>query len=327
MRIKLSLLILLTFITVIISLLSGSVKLTPRQVVDALLNPACSSYSMIIWQIRLPRTLIALMVGAGLALSGAILQAILCNPLAEPYTLGISGGASLGVAIFILFGSQWGFFLLPLGGWAGAIFSILIVSLLAYHKGFSTTSLILSGIIINFLFSSLVLFLFAIFKPYEIQKVLLWLMGDLSPADVKLVNIGMVIIIPAIVLSLVSFRIIDVLTLGEEKSYSLGVNVKRQRMILYLLASTIAGTCVALSGMIGFVGLLIPHMVRKFFGYAHKWVLPASIFTGAVFLTLADSLARVLIAPIELPVGVLTALIGSMFLLLVLIFGKEWRIG
>jgi iron complex transport system permease protein len=326
MKIKFSILILLLFVSVIASLKCGSVDIRWGEIYSAIIQKSHTQQSAIIWQIRIPRTVLALIVGAGLALSGAILQSVLINPLAEPYTLGISGGASFGVAICILFFPTSHYFL-PLGGWMGGIFSILLVSLLAYRKGFTTTSLILAGIIINFLFSSLVLFLFAIFKPDEIQKILLWLMGDLSSTSIVLLKVSLIIIIPAACLSLIFFRNLDILILGDEKAHSLGLNVKKQRILFYFLASTIAGTCISLSGMIGFVGLLVPHLVRKFFGYSNKWVLPASLVTGGVFLTLADTLSRILISPLELPVGVLTALMGSIFLLLVLIIGKEWKIG
>ncbi|MDP8233987.1 MAG: iron ABC transporter permease [Candidatus Saelkia tenebricola] len=331
-KIKIFALIVILIIVFFLALKIGVVDLSWGQIYSAIIsvikgvNEESLCFS-IIREIRLPRVLIALIVGAGLAVSGAIFQSVLRNPLAEPYTLGVSGGACLGVALVTVLGGYKLFFLLPLAGWLGAGMSVFIVYFLAVRRGFSTISLILSGIVINFLFSSFVLILFAFLKPSQVQSMILWLMGDLSGANFNSVKIGYVVIIPCLIISIVFTKRLDILGLGDEKAYSLGLDAKRNKKYFYLLASTITGTCIALSGVIGFVGLLIPHLMRRFFGIPNKMVLIASSLAGAVFLLLSDTIARSIISPQELPVGVITGLIGGVFFLLLLVLGREWKIG
>lgn len=328
MKIKIFILILLLLFAVLFSIKMGEVEISWIKILNTLTFKETSSIlRAIIIDVRLPRILIALIAGSGLAVSGAIFQSVLRNPLAEPYTLGVAGGACLGVALANLLLGYKINYLFPLAGWLGAIFSIFIVYFLSQRKGFSTVSLILSGIIINFLFSSMVLLLFAFLKPEEVHAIMLWLMGDLSGADFIFVKIGYIIILPCILITIFLARNLDIISLGDEKAYSLGLNVLRSKKYFYFLASTITGTCIAVSGVIGFVGLLMPHLMRRFFGASNTKVIFTSTISGSVFLLLSDTLARTVISPLELPVGVITGLVGGIFFLSILILGKEFRFG
>ncbi|MDP8217023.1 MAG: iron ABC transporter permease [Candidatus Kaelpia imicola] len=328
MKIKILIIVILLLTIVVFSLKSGEVEVSWQKIFKIItVDYGSGVESSIVRDIRLPRILIALIVGAGLAVSGAVFQSILRNPLAEPYTLGISGGACFGVALAsLLLGFRFSF-LIPCAGWLGALAAVFIVYLLSLRRNFTTISLILSGIVINFLFSSLVLVLFAFIEPNRVQSMILWLMGDLSSSNFNLVKIGCSIILPAILIIILLSRRLDILSLGDEKAYSLGLNVKREKQYFYILASLITGTAIVLSGVVGFVGLLIPHLMRRFFGTLNRGVLISSALSGAAFLLLADTFARVVISPLELPVGVITGLVGGVFFLMVLILGKEFKIG
>ncbi|MDP8253944.1 MAG: iron ABC transporter permease [Candidatus Kaelpia aquatica] len=328
MKIKILIIVILLSIITIFSLKLGEVEVSWQEIFKVITADYDSGIeSSIVRDIRLPRILIALIVGAGLAVSGGVFQSVLRNPLAEPYTLGISGGACFGVALASLFlGSKFSF-LIPPAGWLGALAAVFIVYFLSLRRNFTTISLILSGIVINFLFSSLVLVLFAFIKPNRVQSMILWLMGDLSSSNFNLVKIGYFVILPAIVIIVLLSRKLDILSLGDEKAHSLGLNVKKQKQCFYILASLITGTAIVLSGVVGFIGLLIPHLMRRFFGTLNRGVLIASALSGAAFLLLADTFARVIISPLELPVGVVTGLVGGVFFLVILILGKEFKVG
>ena len=328
MKIKAFLILLLLLIIVIFSLKSGEVKISYQEIFKILFSDRTGGInSSVIVDIRLPRVLIALIVGAGLAVSGAVFQSILRNPLAEPYTLGISGGACFGVALAnLILGFKFSF-LIPLAGWLGALAAVLIVYLLSLRRNFTTISLILSGVVINFLFSSLVLVMFAFIRSNRVQSMMLWLMGDLSSSSLSSVKIGYAIILPAILIVVLLSRRLDILSLGDEKAHSLGVDVKKYKKVFYILASIITGTAIALSGVVGFIGLLIPHLMRKIFGTLNRTVIVLSTLSGAAFLLLADTFARIIISPLELPVGVVTGLVGGVFFIAVLILGKEFKVG
>jgi len=280
--------------------------------------------SKIIYEVRLPRILGALLVGLGLAVAGAVLQAILRNPLAEPYTLGISGGAVLGVALCLIVPflavTKFSF---PLMAFLGALVSVIIVYVITSRHRFSVSSLVLSGVILSFICSSLVLLIFSVSKPTEIQSMLFFLMGSFATIDYPIIK---VITIPLIagVLTLVFFsRDIDVLTLGDEKASHLGIAPHRVRAFLFIITSVITGCCVAVSGMIGFVGLMIPHIMRSIVGPKSRNLFIASALSGAIFLVVSDTLARSVIAPAELPVGVITGIVGGVFFIGMLINAKN----
>ncbi|MBN1545114.1 MAG: iron ABC transporter permease [Syntrophaceae bacterium] len=273
----------------------------------------------ILFSIRLPRILFAAIVGAALSLSGVIFQALLRNPLADPYILGISGGAALGAIIGIIIGA--GFFPMGIPGLAflGALITIILVFGVAGSKSHrSGNTLLLTGVIINAFFSALIMFLVSISSSDRLQSVLFWLMGNLSLAESHDVMWAGLIVAAGFVIIYYHARPLNLLILGEETAMQLGVDAKRSQQILLVTASLVTAVAVSLSGTIGFIGLVIPHLLRLLLGADHRLLLPASALFGATFLVVADTLARTVMAPVELPVGVITALCGAPYFLYLL---------
>jgi len=318
-------LIALIGISFVVSNLVGGSRLETAKALYYLFHPSSSGIERdIIWQIRFPRVILGLLVGAGLAACGMVFQALLRNPLAEPYTLGVSGGAALGVTIGVVSSVSGNY--LPFLAFAGSAISIFLVYTIASKKQFSNPTLILGGVILSFLFSSLVLLIFSISKAEDVHGILLWLMGDLSSSPLSLIKIVPFFIIPGLALFFFLSKELNILTLGEEKARHLGVNSQRLKKILFITASCITGACVAASGIIGFVGLIVPHFMRKVVGVNHRLLLPASCIAGAAFLIFCDTLARSTIRPLELPVGVITGIFGGVFFLSFLLKSKRWEI-
>jgi len=319
------LLIVILGISFIVAILLGGSNLEFSKAMYYLFHPGSSGIERdIIWQIRFPRIILGLLVGAGLACCGAVFQGLLRNPLAGPYTLGVSGGAALGATLGII--SAVSAIYLPLFAFAGGAVSIFLVYIIACRRKFSNPTLILGGVILSFLFSSLVLLIFAVSRAEDVHGMILWLMGDLSSAESSLIKIIPFFIFPAIGLLLIFSRDLNILTLGEEKALHLGVDSKLVKKILFIAASCVTGACVAASGIIGFVGLIIPHFMRRFVGVDHRLLLPASCIAGAAFLIFCDTLARIIIRPLELPVGVITGIFGGIFFLCFLLNSKRWRV-
>ena len=316
---RLVFLILLVFLlaAIALGLFTGGMQLPLREIVQALLNPGSDGIAgTLVWELRLPRIFMAGMVGSALAVCGVVFQAILRNPLAEPYTLGVSGGGALGAVIAILLGISG----LPmvLICFAGCCLSIGAVLGAASLKGFSNSMLILAGIIMSFLFSSVVMFIFAVASSREVHSSILWLMGSLSAPPAGALK--MLLIILPVMLCLPFFaRDLDLLSLGDEPSYHLGLDAKRTKTYLLLSASLITGVCVALSGIIAFIGLVIPHAVRGMTGADHHSLVPCSMLAGAGFLILSDTLSQIIIRPLELPVGVITGMVGGLFFVVYLL--------
>jgi iron complex transport system permease protein len=206
---------------------------------------------------------------------------------------------------------------MPLCAFLGTLFSISAVYTAAARRSFSNTALILSGVILGFLFASLVLLVYSISSPSKVYSTMLWLMGDLAGTDTHLLQIAASLIPAGTVVLLLFSGNLDLLALGEEKAFLLGMNTSLTRKTLFVVASLITGTCVAVSGVIGFIGLMIPHLLRRVTGPGHRVLLPASALGGAIFLPLCDTIARTVIAPVELPVGVITGIIGALFFLIV----------
>jgi iron complex transport system permease protein len=273
----------------------------------------------IFFAIRLPRILFAAMVGAALSLSGVIFQALLRNPMADPYILGISGGAALGAVIGIITGA--GFVTLGIPGLAflGALMTIILVFGVAGQRGRrSGNTLLLTGVIINAFFSALIMFLVSTSSSDHLHSVLFWLMGDLSLAESRDVLWGAMVLAVGFIILYYHARPLNLLILGEETAMQLGVDAKRTQQILLVTASFITAVAVSFSGTIGFIGLVIPHLLRLMLGSDHRLLLPASALFGATFLIMADTLARTVMAPAELPVGVVTALCGAPYFLYLL---------
>jgi len=311
-------LVVILLASIFLSLMLGGSRLALSGVLYALLHPSVPGADRtIVWDIRIPRTILGLLIGAGLALSGCVFQGMLRNPLADPYTLGISGGAALGASMGIILGFEkfLGYYGLPLCAFAGALVSIFLIYALAVRKNCTVTTLVLVGVVLSFLFSSVVTLLLSVARPEKMNFTILWLMGDLSSAEPKIILPVAVFVLSGIAVTLLFSRDIDVLSLGEEKAGHLGVDVNFVRRILFLSSSLVTGACVASAGIIGFVGLMVPHFIRGFTGPAHERLLPASAIGGAALLILCDTLGRTVISPLELPVGVITGIFGGLFFL------------
>ncbi|MCL1985781.1 MAG: iron ABC transporter permease [Betaproteobacteria bacterium] len=276
----------------------------------------------IFWRLRLPRTLAAFLAGAGLSISGMVFQALLRNPLATPFTLGVSSGAALGASVSFRLGTFLPFFssLGSLGAaLAGGLLSMLLVYLITRARGgFSTLSMLLAGVIINFFFSSLIMLTQYLSDTRDSLRIMHWLMGSLAGLEVfRIADLAFVVIAGALIIRHFSMEI-DLLAAGEELAASRGVQTVRAKISIFAAASIIVGTVVSLTGPIGFVGMMIPHICRLWLGWAHRTLLPATFFLGGCFLVVCDLFARSILAPAEMPIGILTALIGGPFFLWVL---------
>lgn len=265
----------------------------------------------ILFQVRLPRILAALLVGASLSVAGVILQGMFRNPLVEPYTLGVSGGAAVGITLSILFGLTLPYFF-PLTGLLGAIGGIVLVYFIASSGGrLALPTLLLSGVMVSFFSSSLIMLIMSLASPSQLQGILYWTMGSLQSVSFKGLKVGGGVMLGGIIFAFFFIRELNALTLGEEEASWLGINVERTKKILFFLSSLLTGGAVALTGVIGFVGLMVPHLVRGVVGTDHRILLPASCLLGGSFLVGADLLARTVASPLELPVGVITGVAGA----------------
>lgn len=270
--------------------------------------------STILFRIRLPRIVLGLIVGAALAVAGVIFQGMFRNPLVDPYTLGVSGGAALGVSLSVIAG----FRILPLAGFLGALGSISLVYFLARRQGaLRISTLLLIGVMISFIASALILLIMSLVEEHQLHGILFWTMGSLEETDLSLIKLVSFVILTGIAISFLFSRALNVLSLGEEEALHLGVNVERTQRALFILGSLMAGAAVSVSGIIGFVGLLIPHFMRLLVGSDHRILLPASGLAGGIFLIISDTVARTLVSPREIPVGVITGIVGgSLFIYL-----------
>jgi len=270
---------------------------------------------VILLHVRLPRVLLAFLVGGSLAAVGVALQALLRNPLADPFVIGISSGAALGAAVALLFGvglSVWSLSALPVCAFGGALVSLLIVyRISATHFGFSIYTLLLAGVVLNSIFSALIMFLTSVADPNRAFGMYAWLMGSLTGPDYPTLGILGLYLGIGLVLLATQAHSLNLLTLGEEAARSLGVEVERVKRLIFLAAALLVGAVVAFSGLIGFVGLIVPHAVRLALSADHRLLLPIAGLTGGVFLMIADTVARTLLSPVEIPVGVVTALVGG----------------
>lgn len=307
----------LTGLLVLVGLFSlgvGAVHIPLRKVVQTLTTGRGSPEYAILFDVRLPRILLGLAVGGGLAIAGVMLQGMFRNPLVEPYTLGISGGAALGVALNMVVGGPAGFglFSLPASGFLGAAGVMAAVYLLSAGGGqIQLSRLLLIGVMVSFIAASLIMLIMAMTKVEDLHGIIFWIMGSLQEPSVSLIRAILFISLGGLIASLLFAVDLNALSLGEEEAFHLGVEVERLKKILFLLASFITGCCVSVTGIIGFVGLVVPHLMRLLVGGDHRILLVTSYLSGAVFLILCDTLARVLLAPTELPVGVITGLVGG----------------
>lgn len=308
---------------VLISACLGSMAIPVQDVLGILASPRWADgasqsgqadvQTVIIWDVRLPRILTAAAVGAGLAASGAVFQGILLNPLAEPYTLGVSAGAAFGASLVLLFGLDFlGFWSLPLMAFAGAGLTMILVLLLSSTAGgFSSTNLILSGVIVTSILSAGMSFLKYLAQE-DVAVIIFWLLGSFASSTWSELWLVCAILGLTFILFMCAARDLNLLCLGSRVARSMGVDSSRTRLFLLLAASLLAAICVSVSGIIGFVGLVVPHMMRFLTGPDHRLLLPASLLAGALLLLAADTITRSLL-PQEVPIGVLTALLGGPF--------------
>ncbi|MCU1264825.1 MAG: transporter permease [Acidobacteria bacterium] len=309
------LLLLILFVVLVIATVVGSQRLPITNALCALISRSkcglSSEQQAILFDIRLPRILLAGAVGMCLASAGAAYQALLRNPLAEPYLLGVSNGAAVGTMVaLVFFGThEWS---RPVMAFAGALIASFAVYQLARSRaGASPERLILAGVIVTTFLSSAIVFITTLMDATRIRSFTFWLLGDLSGATSSLLTIAVVVAILGSAVLTTYARPLNLLMLGERDAFDLGVEVGRVRLIVFLAAGLLVGTSVASSGSVGYVGLVVPHLVRLTFGSDNRLTIPASALTGAAFVIVADMLARTLIAPRELPVGAITALIGA----------------
>ena len=268
----------------------------------------------ILFDIRLPRIILAFAVGGALSLAGVILQGMFRNPLVEPYTLGISGGAALGVALNIVFriARTFGTFSIPISGFLGAAVVIIILySLSMRRRILKIHELLLCGVMISFICSSFIMLMMAISKAENLQGIVFWIMGSLEEPNINLIWLTVITSMLGLIASYFFCFDLNALLLGEEAALHLGINIERTKRLLFILASVLTGFSVAVAGIIGFVGLLVPHLGRMFVGNDYRILNITSFLLGGGFLILCDMLARVVIAPLELPVGVITGILGG----------------
>jgi len=285
------------------------------------------SSSVILLQVRLPRVLLGFMVGGSLAGVGVGLQALLRNPLADPYVLGISSGAALGAAVAILFGigtTGVAIHALPLCAFAGGLMAIVLVYRIAATYGrLPIHTLLLAGVILNAILSALIMFITSIMDPNRSFSVMFWLMGTLAAPDYPAMAVLLLYLIVGGSILLWQTPSLNLLTLGEESASSLGVEVETVKRTVFFTSALLTGAAVSMSGMIGFVGMVIPHAVRMVVGADHRLLLPASALVGGTFLVAADTVARTVLAPAEIPVGIVTALGGGPLFIYLLVYRKS----
>jgi len=293
-----------------LAVLCGAVRVPLREMADSSIA-----------RLRAARVLLAAVTGAALSTSGVIFQAILRNPLAEPYVLGISSGAGLGEACAIVFGLHAvGAWTVPGMAFAGALGTILVVYALARTAagGVPAQTLLLSGAIVHAVLGSLLMFLVSVAPSEDLHNVVWWLLGNLQVLDWQLLRVVALVVVVGLAMAFLLARDLNLLALGEEPAAHLGLHVERTMQVFFLLASLVTGATVAACGLIGFVGLIVPHTVRLMIGPDHRRLVPAAALSGAAFLVLADTFARTVMAPLEIPIGVITAMLGGPFFLFLL---------
>ena len=294
-------------LAMVCALAIGSVTIAPAELWAVLQGEGSLLHSTLIWDLRLPRTLAAFATGGLLAVAGALMQVLLRNPLADPYVLGLSGGAAVGALLAMLAGM--GTLLISGSAFAGAMLATVLVFGLAHGTGSWTASrLLLTGVVVAAGWGALITLMLALTPSYKLPGMLYWLMGDVSYARTPWP--ALVVLALAILVIMPLARNLNVLARGSMQAGALGVSVRPLEWTIYLLASLLTATAVTTAGSIGFVGLIVPHMLRLALGNDQRIILPASALAGGTLLVLADTLARTVIAPEQLPVGVITALLG-----------------
>ena len=317
---------LILLVVMIFSLSFGTADISLKQLWSLLSGaPSDDIANLIILRIRLPRVLLAGLVGFALSLGGVVFQALLRNPLADPFILGVSSGSAFGAIVGILldFGFLFG---IPLMSFGGALVTINLVMLIGSRKmGMESSTILLTGVIVNAFFTAIIMFFISITADARLHTMLFWLYGDLSQSQfAQSVIVAPVVLIASLILYTFA-RDLNIITSGEDSALQLGVEVEKAKRICFLLVSLVIGLVVSFSGLIGFVGLIVPHLGRMAFGSDHRLLIPVSCLGGAIFLVASDTLARSIVSPSELPVGVITAFVGAPFFITLLRKkGSQW---
>lgn len=307
---------------ILLSITKGSVKIPLNEIFKIIINSDDISltHKFIILNLRIPRTISAIMVGMSLAICGAVFQTLFKNPLTEPYLLGISSGAALGVSISSIFN----IYLFMNGIWNTFIFAFIFALLSAFlifslagKNRSSLLTILLSGLAINFFFSSLNSLLLY-FNRDKLQNIIFWQMGSFSLSSYEKIIFTFPIMIILIIILLTKSKVLDILLLSDDSATSIGVDVKQQRLLLLIITTLLTSICVGIAGTIGFIGLIIPHIVKLIFPLKHKLILPISLYLGAIFTLFCDVISRILIANTEIPIGIITSLFGAPFFIYVL---------
>jgi iron complex transport system permease protein len=325
-RVSLALCLLLS-ITVFVSLVLGTAEVTLNQLWNLFVgSPNINeTANLIVFRIRLPRIILAGLVGFSLSLGGLVFQALLRNPLADPFILGVSSGGAFGAVLGIFFGLSLAFGT-PIMSFAGALLAIFLVLIMGKRMiGTESSTILLAGVILNAFFTAIIMFFIATAADDRLHTMLFWLYGDLSQSEYSQSLIIAPVLFVGFVILYGLARHLNLITAGEETALQLGVDVERAKLVCFLVVSLNIGLVVSFSGLIGFVGLIVPHIGRMILGSDHRILMPASALGGAFFLIAADTAARTVIAPSELPVGVITAFIGAPFFIYLLkTRGSRW---
>ncbi len=319
--IVLGLIFLLLIISILIALATGPSSIS----ISEIFSPDARS-GAILFRIRLPRIMLGISAGASLSIAGVILQALFRNPLVEPYTLGLSGGASLGVALGLLLRLNYsiGTISYPLCGFAGALIVILLLYAASLRRGvLRLQGLLLTGVMISFICSSVLMLIMALSRIEDLHGIIYWMMGSLDETDWSLVLLSMSVAILCFLLLFFKGIELNALLLGEEEAHHLGINIESLKKGLFIIASILTGVTVSITGIIGFVGLVVPHILRYLIGSDHRFLIPGAFLGGGLFLLLSDTIARILISPLELPVGVITGIAGG-GLFIYILWRRSW---
>ncbi len=327
----------LLIISVIICIAIGSTYIDPKVVYNVLGSKLTGSHNFsesietIIWEIRVPRVILGLVTGAGLATCGVLMQCVTRNPIAEPYILGISSGASAGAVFIIVFGSTVaiGSLSVAFGAFIGAILCGIMVFVIGtqWGRSTSTTRLVLSGLAISTIFSAITnIIIYSAKNSNQAKSAMFWIMGSLGGGTYEKLYLPIIILLIVIILSIFLSKSMDLLLFGDDSAIILGMNVKLVKSVIILLATILTASLVAITGAIGFIGLVIPHVCRHMSGSSHRKLIILSSITGAIFLIWADAIARSAFSPREIPIGIITSLIGGPFFLW-LISKNEYSFG
>ena len=303
--------------------LVGTESISLKTALTGMGDPAVTNPDFeILMHVRVPRIILAAIVGAALAGAGVTFQAVLRNPLADPYILGISSGAGLGAMLAVISGVNWtlmGRSPIAVFAFAGALATVWLVWMVGRVTAkFHVTGLLLAGVVVNACFSAVIMFLTSIAKSQQVHATVFWLMGNLAEEDFFVLWAGAGSVLAGLIGLFFIAPQLNALSFGHIDAQSMGINVRRTQLVAFAISAFITAIAVSLSGLIGFVGLIVPHAIRLVLGPDHRQLLPLSCLAGAMFLVLADTAARVVVAPAQLPVGVITAMIGGPFFLILL---------